>query len=103
MNDHPKTQADNFKIKGINMNNMNNINNINMFNQGYNNYNIPQIRNQGPNYRPILPHPIQIIRGNPMYQDSNIQKMQISMGGATISTNPTTESEYNYLGGIYNL
>ena len=103
MNDHPKTQDDNFKIKGINMNNMNNIININMFNQGYNNYNIPQIRNQGPNYGPILPYPIQIIPGNPMYQNSNMQKMQIPMGGATISTNPTTECEYICRGGIYNL
>ena len=103
MNDHPKTQADNFQIKGINMNNMNNINNTNMFNQGYNNYNIPQIRNQAPNFGPILPYPIQIIPGNPMYQNSNMQKMQIPMDGAIISTNPTIESEYNCRGGIYNL
>ena len=97
---NPYLQRKDNKIFMNNMNNMNNINNINMMNQGYNNNNYSNYPQSG-YYGPILPSPNQGIPGNPIYQNSNLPKMQMPIGIENISAAPTMESHYIYSGGIY--
>ena len=98
--DKPIKQANTFQMKEINMNN---INNINIFNQGYNNSNYHNYNNsQYEYYGYILPSPMQDIPDNSSYQNNNRIKIQLNMEGVTISSVPTTESQYSYSGGIYN-